>query len=76
MTATRTKPVTIYDQGAIAVYKGAVRCRILEVKETLFSQKIKFVLVNFGGGVPFAQVNPSDLVILPGEVHITPKRAE
>lgn len=63
------------DIGKIASYKGAVRCRILDVKESLFTLKIRKVLVNFGSGVPAMWVEPCDLCIIPGETHINPNRA-
>lgn len=68
------EPLSLLHTGAIAVYKGAVRCRVLEVKTSVLTGRVKSALVNFGGGVPFMRVSPGDLEILPGETRISPDR--
>ena len=66
--------ISILDTGAIAAYKGAIRCRILKVRTTLIRGRAKRALVNFGGGVPHMWVDPADLTVLSGETSITPNR--
>lgn len=66
--------ISILDTGAIAAYKGAIRCRILKVRTTLIRGRVRSALVNFGGGLPHMWVAPADLTVLRGETHITPTR--
>lgn len=70
-----TRQLSILDTGKIAAYRGALRCRVLEIKIGLFTSRPRKVLVNFGGNVPPQWVQASDLEILPGETRLTPSDA-